>query len=79
MIKLFKIEYDLAPPIMGSMLNRRTICYNLQELSRKKFARVLVGKKENIVLWFRSNKLPCIPIIDNFAGSVQTKEHSKSV
>ena len=35
MIELFKIQYDLAPPIMGSMLNRRTICYkfkNLQEV-----------------------------------------------
>ena len=30
MIKLFKIKYDLAPPIMDSMLNRRTICYNFR-------------------------------------------------
>ena len=32
MIELFKIKYDLAPPIMGSMLNRKTICYNFRNL-----------------------------------------------
>ena len=32
MIELFKIKYDLAPPIMDSMLNRRTICYNFRNL-----------------------------------------------
>ena len=32
MIELFKIKYDLAPPIMDSLLNRRTICYNLRNL-----------------------------------------------
>ena len=31
-IELFKIKYDLAPPIMDSMLNRRTICYNFRNL-----------------------------------------------
>ena len=30
MIELFKIKYDLAPPIMGSLLNRRIICYNFR-------------------------------------------------
>ena len=30
MIELFKIKYDRAPPIMGSMLNRRTVCYNFR-------------------------------------------------
>ena len=38
MTELFKIKYDLAPPIMASMLNRRTICYNfrnLQDFSKK--------------------------------------------
>ena len=32
MIELFKIKYDLAPPIMDSMLNRRTICCNFRNL-----------------------------------------------
>ena len=32
MTKLFKIKYDLVPPIMDSMLNRRTICYNFRNL-----------------------------------------------
>ena len=32
MIELFKIKYDLAPPVMDSMLNRRTICYNFRNL-----------------------------------------------
>ena len=32
MIELFKIKHDLAPPIMDSMLNRRTICYNFRNL-----------------------------------------------
>ena len=32
MIELFKIKYDLAPPIMDSTLNRRTICYNFRNL-----------------------------------------------
>ena len=27
---LFKMKYDLAPSIMDSMLNRRTICYNFK-------------------------------------------------
>ena len=39
MIELFKTEYDLAPPIMDSMLNRRTICYkfrNLQEFQSER-------------------------------------------
>ena len=32
MIELFKIKYDLAPPIMDSLLNRRTIHYNFRNL-----------------------------------------------
>ena len=32
MIELFKIKYNLAPPIMDSVLNRRTICYNFKNL-----------------------------------------------
>ena len=28
MIEICKIKYDHAPPIMDSMSNRRTICYN---------------------------------------------------
>ena len=32
MNEFFKIKYDLAPPIMDSMLNRRTICYNFRNL-----------------------------------------------
>ena len=32
MIELFKIKHDLAPPIMDSMLSRRTICYNFRNL-----------------------------------------------
>ena len=32
MIELFKIKCDLAPPVMDSMLNRRTICYNFRNL-----------------------------------------------
>ena len=31
-IELFKIQCDLAPPIKGFMLNRRTICYNFRNL-----------------------------------------------
>ena len=64
MIELFKIKYDLAPPVKDSMLNRRTICYNFRNL------KVSVGKKENCVLWFRNNKLWRTPIMDNFAGRV---------
>ena len=32
MIELLKIKFDLAPPIIDSMLNRRTICYNFRNL-----------------------------------------------
>ena len=32
MISLFKIKYDLAPPVIYSMLNRRSICYNFKNL-----------------------------------------------
>ena len=58
MIELFKIKYDLAPPITGSLLNGRTICYNFRNLQ------VSFGKKENCVLWFRNNKLLRTPIMD---------------
>ena len=61
MIELFQIKYDLAPPIMDSLLDRRTI---------QKFARASIGKKENCVLWFRNNKLPRTSIMDNFSGRV---------
>ena len=62
MTELFKIKHDLAPPIMDSMLNRRTICYNFRNLQ------VSAGKKENCVLRFRNSKLPSTLIMDNFAG-----------
>ena len=32
MTELSKIKYDLAPPIMDSLLNRITICYNCRNL-----------------------------------------------
>ena len=32
LIELFKIKYDLAPLVMDSMSNRRTICYNFRNL-----------------------------------------------
>ena len=50
MIELFKIKYDLAPPIM---LNRRTICYNfrnLQEVQSERKRTVFYGLET--VLWF---------------------------
>ena len=46
MTKLFKIKYDLVPPIMDSMLNWRTIYYNfrnLQEFQSKRKRTVLYG------------------------------------
>ena len=46
MIELFKIKYDLTPPIMDSMLNGRTICYNsrnLQELQLERKRTVFYG------------------------------------
>ena len=46
MIELFKIKYDLARPIMDSMLNRRVICYNfrnLQELQSEREKTVFYG------------------------------------
>ena len=30
--ELFQIKYDLAPPIMDSILNRSTICYTFETL-----------------------------------------------
>ena len=32
MIEFFKIKHDLATPVMDSVLNRRTICYNFRNL-----------------------------------------------
>ena len=32
MIELFKIKYDLAPPIMDTLFNRRNIHYNFRNL-----------------------------------------------
>ena len=46
MIELFKIKYDLAPPIIDSMLNRRTIHHNfrnLQELQSERKRTVFYG------------------------------------
>ena len=46
MNELFKIKYDLVPPIMDSMLNWRTIYYNfrnLQEFQSKRKRTVLYG------------------------------------
>ena len=63
MIELFKIKYDLAPPIMDSLLNRRIVCYNFRNFQE------FQSERKN-VLWFRDNKLPCTPIMDNFAGRV---------
>ena len=64
MIELFKAKYELASPIMDSLLNRRTIQYNFRNLQ------VSIEKKENCVLWFRNNKLPCTRIMDSFAERV---------
>ena len=46
MIELFKIKYDLAPPIMDSMLNRRTICFNFRNLQEFK------SERKRTVLWY---------------------------
>ena len=46
MIELFKIKYDLAPPIMDSLLNMRAICYNfrnLQEIQSERKGTVFYG------------------------------------
>ena len=55
MIALFKTRYDLAPPIMVSMLNRRTICYhfrNLQEFQSERKKSVLYGLEDcALKLW----------------------------
>ena len=64
MIETFKIKYDLAPPIIDSMLNRRNICYNFRNLQYFQLER------KKTVLWFRNYSLPRTPIIDNFAGRV---------
>ena len=57
MIELFKIKCDCAPPIMGSMLNGRTICCNF---------RVSDGKKENCeAISYHSPQF-----MDTFAGRV---------
>ena len=32
MIELFNVKYDLAPPVMDSMVNGRTICHNFRNL-----------------------------------------------
>ena len=48
MIELFKIKYDLAPPIMDSLLNRRTIYYNfrnLQEFQSERTRTVFYGSE----------------------------------
>ena len=55
MIALFKTRYDLAPPIMVSMLNRRTICYhfrNLQEFQSERKKSVFYGLDDRALkLW----------------------------
>ena len=66
-IELFIKNYDFAPPIMDSLSNKRTICYNFRNLQ------VLVGKKENCVLWFRNNKLTCTPIMDNLPEELKQR------
>ena len=56
MTELFKIKYDLAPPVMDSLLNRRTICYNfrnLQEFQSERKRTVFYGleAKSYRALW----------------------------
>ena len=67
MIETFKIKYDLAPPIIDSMLNRRNICYNFRNLQYFQLER------KKTVLWFRNYSLPRTPIIDNFAGGFKQR------
>ena len=46
LIDLFKTKHNLAPPVMNSMLNRRTICYNfinLQEFQSERKRTVSYG------------------------------------
>ena len=63
MIELFKIKYDLAPPIMDSMLNRRTICYNFRNLQEFQLER-------KRTVFYSLEKPPRTPVMDNFAGRV---------
>ena len=55
MIKLYKINNELAPLIMDSMLNRRNY------LEFQKLANVPVRKKDNYILWSKNFKLPFTP------------------
>ena len=57
MIELFKIKCDRAPPIMGSILNGRTICCNF---------RVSDGKKEDS----EAISYHAPQFMDTFAGRV---------
>ena len=71
--ELFQIKYDLAPPIMDSILNRSTICYIFETLQE-----FYTERKRIAFLWSRDNKLTRAPIMDTFAGRVWTKKHKGS-
>ena len=67
MIEPFKIKYDLAPPIMNSMLNRRAICCNVRNLQEFQSERKRTGFygletlslcKSSVRQWI-CNECPC--------------------
>ena len=63
MTEFFKIKHDLAPPIMDSILNRRTIYYNFRNLQEFQLER-------KRTVFYSLEKPPRTPVMDNFAGRV---------
>ena len=63
--ELFKMKYDLAPSVMDSMLNRRTICYNFKHLQEFQTER-----KRAIFFGLETISYPRTPIADTFGRRV---------
>ena len=57
MIELFKIKHDLAPPIMDSMLNRRTICYDFRNLEEFQLERKRIMFYGSETISYRARQL----------------------
>ena len=57
MLKIFKLKYDLASPIMDSMLNRRTVCDNFRNLQEFQMERKRIVLYSLETINYRAPKL----------------------
>ena len=62
MIELNEIKNELAPPIVDSVVIKRNLTYNFENLQ------AIQWERKRTVFWSRTIKLPCTPTMNIFAG-----------